>query len=251
MRSSRVYTFNNISPKTIGKNKDRVASLGQEICDSLDDYIFRYKTYIEKKAIEAIDGIIFLKHNKLGFKPIQIFFDSSKNSIYWSQEKSIAIDSIIYIRREQVQLSWYQKLPDHYSTENGISILYTKDGRQKILKLVGESRVTVQDFIGLLEHLCRDRAKESFIRHSIIHSYIVNKHEKLIERANLILETLELSPLDTLEISALVEQLYITIDSKIDLVYRYVVKFHDLANALDIVDKKFIGIDRICKRFLL
>lgn len=246
---SAIFTFNDISPRTIRNSQDAVEDISSRLLDYIDDYISRYKCYLDKCIEKMAIGSSCIKFNSYGiYNSRDIRYDRYNCSLLCGN-KNIPIENIVSIKVDSTYtLKWFQELPKHLSIDNCFVISYTPN---KTLRIVAPCKKTMLWWIYGLQKICRNIANSSYTSKCAIYNNIMIRKEEFQTVLKHIYSQLERSPLDLTDLLNTIEYTRTSLVDKIDQIYIYVFRTNDLVELIGSIDKYLNRVEKECVRFLL
>ena len=245
---SAIFTFNDISPRTIRNSQDAVEDISSRLLDYIDDYISRYKCYLDKCIEKMTIGTNFIKFNSYGiYNSRDIRYDRYNCSLLCGS-KSIPIENIVSIKVDSnYTLKWFQELPEHFSIDNCFVISYMPN---KTLRIVAPCKKTMLSWIYGLQKICRNIANSRYISKCPIYNNIIVRKKEFQKVLKHIYSQLEKSPLDLTDLLNTIEYTRTSMADRIDQIYIYVFRINDLVELIRHTDKYLNRVEKECALFI-
>jgi len=158
--SSKVFHFNNISPRTIEHKYYYISTILDEIVSLLENTIEETELYMNLLIDDLSNKNIVIKLNKyMGITHKYIAYNNNNKSLeIYNVDgiiyKSIPIKDIVYIRNEPYIPQWYNtNLPEEYNPNNLLVIKYLVGNNYKTIKMVMINQYILKSYIELVNYI--------------------------------------------------------------------------------------------------
>ena len=251
MKSSQIFNFDNISPRTTHLKYKSIIAIYEHIEKEIEEANENYNLYISSILDLAKQGSLFIKIDKYGIGHERILLiDLSDNSIVWKTNdlvKKVYIDKIVDIKNIDKNLSWaikLQNIPTNYLKKNSIIIRYLDNSDIRELKLIAYDNDTMLIWVDVLFYLSNSNIK------SIEYIVLEKKINLLCKKLDRLENRLFSSPLELSNIISIVDSCKKELIEKIHIknLCRY---FSYINSTLENIIKDVIMIETICKSFII